>query len=101
MEPSPLRQVARNLARPVTAPLDGRVGDINRRIAQVGEAIADLGDRLEEVENKIGANVTTIAEANIYVGQELRRLCERLDQLESTLARIEGALRHEEGDAAR
>jgi FkbM family methyltransferase len=74
----------------VTSPLDGRVADINRRLASVDGHVAELGEALARLQREGAANTTTIAEANTYAGVELRRFGEALDRLEEDIvARLE------------
>jgi hypothetical protein len=68
------RSFARRLLKPLTRPLDGRIGDVNRRIHDVREEIEELG-------RKVGAQTATVTEANSYLGVELRRFHEEIDLL--------------------
>ncbi|HEY2720007.1 MAG TPA: DUF268 domain-containing protein [Solirubrobacteraceae bacterium] len=92
------RGLARRLVHPFTSPLDGRVADINRRVADARLSVTAVSDGVEELGRELGAYATTATESNAYVGVELRRLQELLTQLGEhidehelrALARIEG-----------
>ncbi len=74
MPPGPIKRFARALAKPI----DGRVGDINRRIGEVNQNVQDTSGRLDELEHVVGANVSTVVETSSYLGVELRRLNDEL-----------------------
>jgi 2-polyprenyl-3-methyl-5-hydroxy-6-metoxy-1,4-benzoquinol methylase len=71
--------------RPFTGPLDGRVADINRRLTDaqrsVGQHSAAIEEKLEAVKGELGAYTAAATESNAYVGAELRRFEEFLQEL--------------------
>jgi FkbM family methyltransferase len=69
------------LTRPVTSPLDGRVADVNRRLASVDDHLSELGAQMKALKGGNDANATTITESNTYLGVELRRFDEALSAL--------------------
>jgi FkbM family methyltransferase len=91
---SSLKRFVRSLTRPVTAPLDGRVADVNRRLGSVNGNLAELGEQLTR---NSAANATTIAESTTYMGVELRRFDETLstlrEGLEATQRQLDEQLR--------
>jgi hypothetical protein len=68
---SGLKRAVRRFARPVLAPIDGRVADINSRVEWIGDRTEDALD----------AHARSASEASSYIGVELRRIHERLAQL--------------------
>jgi SAM-dependent methyltransferase len=84
---SSMKRVARRLARPMLSPIDGRVGDINRRIehtrAFVERDSAALEARLADQAQTLDAYARGSAEACSYLGVELRRVQETLEALET------------------
>jgi 2-polyprenyl-3-methyl-5-hydroxy-6-metoxy-1,4-benzoquinol methylase len=81
---SSLKRVARRLARPVLSPIDGRVGDINRRIEHTRESVERQRTALEALagqSERIDSYARSSAEAFSYVGVELRRIQETLETL--------------------
>jgi 2-polyprenyl-3-methyl-5-hydroxy-6-metoxy-1,4-benzoquinol methylase len=83
--PATPKSLVRRLLKPLTRPLDGRIGDVNRRIHDVREDVAEL-------ERKVGAQTATVTEANSYLGVELRRFHEEIDQLRRGLNEYEQRL---------
>ncbi len=85
MPSSPLKRIGRRLGRPFTAPLDGRVADINRRVDHARSAADEhgqlIGEKLEELIRELGAFATTAVESNAYVGVEMRRFIESIEAL--------------------
>jgi methyltransferase family protein len=101
-----LKRLVRRFTRPVTSPIDGRVGDINRRIAYHGERLQDrtelLSTRLEEYSQRLTnqlesqtyyleGHATSSAEAATYIGLELRRLRDQVSGLEDHVDALRGA----------
>jgi hypothetical protein len=90
--PGPLKRFARTLAKPLSGPIDGRVGDINRRIGEVNQNVQGTSGRLDDLEHVVGANVATVVESSSYVGVELRRVNDELaalrDHVDEHLARL-------------
>ena len=92
-----LKNVARRLARPFTAPIDGRVADINRRVGDarssvevVDKELGVVSDELGRLTRELAAYGTVATESNAYVGIEMRKVQESLDKLETrVLARVE------------
>jgi hypothetical protein len=83
-----LKRLARRLARPALSPLDGRVADVNRRVADIDRRVADaqisvgsVGAEVNALTQKRAAYATTATESNSYVGVEMRRFREALDEL--------------------
>jgi hypothetical protein len=100
--PSLLKRILRRVGRPLMAPIDGRVADVNRRIGHVGSALAQqeavlhgdaagLMSALASSNETVAVFARTASEATAYTGIELRRLEETLrangEQLESLSAR--------------
>jgi len=102
--PGSLKRFARALAKPLTGPIDGRVGDINRRISEVNQNVEGASGRLDELEHVVGANVTTVVESSSYVGVELRRINDELgtlrDHVDEHLERLSDRAYAERLDAA-
>jgi 2-polyprenyl-3-methyl-5-hydroxy-6-metoxy-1,4-benzoquinol methylase len=73
--------LARKLASPVTAPIDGRVGDINRRVETVRVDTAEVRQRLDQLAAAVGDYATASTESTSFVGVELRRLEATLREL--------------------
>lgn len=83
--PSFFKRALRRVVRPATKPIDGRVEDINRRVAHVGAAVERQGaavqDGLGEVSLALKSQVDSVAtyarsasETASYTGVELRRI---------------------------
>lgn len=88
-----LKRFARRVARPVTGPIDGRVADVNRRIAHQG---ATLKDEIDGMALALASNAESVSlyarsasEVASYTGIELRRI---EDTLQAGVERIEEAL---------
>jgi hypothetical protein len=96
---SRIKQVARRLARPITSPIDGRVADINRRVADARQHVDAEGARLEKRVAKLEGAVSSFAEASTeatsYVGIELGRMTGAIDGLESGLRELGAAAQEE------
>jgi hypothetical protein len=81
---SRLKRIARQIARPVTSPIDGRVADINRRIGHTNEHVGAEADALRalirRLEDTLSAGIESYARASSettsYVGLELRELAD-------------------------
>ena len=86
MAPSPLKGLARRVARPLSGPLDGRVADINRRVGDTHLSVSVLSKKVDQLARELAAYTTTSTESNSYVGVEMRRLEESIETL---LTRIE------------
>ena len=71
---SPLKRAVRRLARPVLSSIDGRVADINSRVELIGNRTEDALD----------AYTRSASEASSYIGIELRRIHDRLPELEES-----------------
>jgi Caenorhabditis protein of unknown function, DUF268 len=84
-----IRNVLRRALRPFTGPLDGRVADINRRIADTQLSVRQQGtmahETLAEFRAALSAYTASVAESDVYVGVELRRLEELFVGLKSDL----------------
>jgi Methyltransferase domain len=80
--PSLFKRAARRFAKPLLGPVDGRIGDVNRRVGSIRDSIDELG-------RKVGAQTTTVTESNSYLGVELRRFGEELQGLNSDIAEHE------------
>jgi hypothetical protein len=82
---SSLKRLARKVARPVTSPIDGRVADINRRVEGAGQRAQGVGDRVDELgrnlTEQLGSLAKSTTEATSYVGLELRRLVDGIQEL--------------------
>ncbi len=94
-----VKQVARRLSRPITSPIDGRVADINRRVADARDHVDVEGARLEKRVAKLEGVVSSFAEAateaTSYVGIELGRMGGVIDGLESDLRELGAAAQEE------
>jgi 2-polyprenyl-3-methyl-5-hydroxy-6-metoxy-1,4-benzoquinol methylase len=92
---SRIKQVARRLARPITSPIDGRVADINRRVADARQHVDAEGARLEKrvakLEGAVGSFAEATAEATSYVGIELGRMAGVIEGLERAIQEIAAA----------
>jgi hypothetical protein len=92
---SGLIRLARRVARPLTSPLDGRVADINRRIAANRDDGNRLAGRVSELEGAVGSFAEASTEATSYVGIELGRISGLIDGLDRDLRQL-GESAHEE-----
>jgi len=81
MAPSPLKGLARRVARPLSGPLDGRVADINRRVGDTHLSVSVLSKKVDQLARELAAYTTTSTESNSYVGVEMRRLEESIETL--------------------
>lgn len=86
---SPLKRRARRVAQPILSPIDGRVGDINRRIEftrTVAERRAAMvEERVDSVARALDTYIYSSAETSSYVGFELRRLSDAIEGFHTTL----------------
>jgi hypothetical protein len=86
---SRFKRIMRRAARPLISPLDGRVSDINRRVAHAREAVEELGastgEQIERLTRELSAYATTAAEASAYLGVEMRRINDSVDELKADL----------------
>jgi hypothetical protein len=73
------KRAAQRFARPLAQPIDGRIGDVNRRVGDVRQSVDELG-------RKVGAHTATVTESNSYLGVELRRFEEELQELQTGIA---------------
>jgi len=92
MASSPLKGLARRVARPLSRPLDGRVSDINRRVGDTHLAVSALSETVEKLARELAAYTTTSTESNSYVGVEMRRLEESIETLLTRIAEHEARL---------
>ena len=80
---SAVKRAARRLARPIMSPIDGRMGDINRRLEHVRASSerdsAKLEQRIADQAQSLDAYAQGSSEVTTYVGMELRRLQEALE----------------------
>jgi hypothetical protein len=79
-----LKQVARRLAAPILAPIDGRVADINSRVDRTAQ-------RVDRLETAVSTFAEAATESTSYVGVELSRIGGQLDSLESATQRLSEA----------
>jgi hypothetical protein len=96
---SRIKQAARRLARPITSPIDGRVADINRRVADARQHVdaeaARLEKRVAELEGAVGSFAEATTEATSYVGIELGRMAGALDGLGNVVRELGTAAQEE------
>lgn len=82
---SSLKRLARKVARPVSSPIDGRVADINRRVEDASQRAQGVSDRVDELGRNVTEQLASLAksttEATSYVGLELRRLFDGMQEL--------------------
>lgn len=76
---SPIKRLARRIARPLTRPVDGRVADINRRVDHTRSSVTAISKKVDELAGELGAYAATAAESNSYVGVEMRRFDEAFE----------------------
>lgn len=78
----PLRALLRQVVRPFTRPLDGRVADVNRRLTDAHRSVDEHGAAIERelgrLKSEVGAYIATTHESDAYLGIELRHFEELL-----------------------